>query len=157
MKVKSIIFAVSFILVNVIMLASTGCTRQAESGKELRTGQDRCALMIRKGKEAFVRSHYEEANKYFRQAVRADPASQDAWSYYDLSFIYSIAEQFKNHGRIMTSTAPSPEVSAPPSSETPDAGTETSPQNTIEAEPSEEYHIPPVKPKLPLIMDDEGC
>ncbi|MDM8548628.1 hypothetical protein QUF72_01070 [Desulfobacterales bacterium HSG2] len=155
MRVKNIVFAALFMLAGIIMLASTGCTRQAESGKELRPEQDRCALMMRKGKESFARSHYEEANKYFRQAVQADPASQDAWSYYDLSLVYTVAEQFRNHGRIVTSTAPSPEDTDFPSSETPDSSTETPPRKTIDEKPAE--HVPAVKPKPPLIMDDEGC
>ena len=34
--------------------------------------------------------------------------------------------------------------------------TETPPRETIKEEP-EEYIVPKVKPKPPLIMDDEGC
>jgi hypothetical protein len=70
------------------------------------------ALMLRKGKESFSRARYGEAKDYFRKAIQADPNSQKAWSYYDLAQLYAVAEQVKNHGRVVASTAPAPEQTA---------------------------------------------
>lgn len=42
-----------------------------------------------------ARSRYSEAKDYFRQAIKADPGSGEAWSSYDTAFLYTIAEQFR--------------------------------------------------------------
>jgi hypothetical protein len=42
--------------------------------------------------------------------VQADPTSQKAWSYYDLSLFYTVGEQYKNHGKVVLSSAPQPEA-----------------------------------------------
>jgi hypothetical protein len=76
------------------------------SGQALQVNPERCALMLRKGQEYFSRAKFNEAKEFFRKAVQADPASQKAWSYYDLSLFYTVGEQFKNHGRIVLSSAP---------------------------------------------------
>jgi tetratricopeptide (TPR) repeat protein len=78
--------------------------------QQTQANPEQSALMLRKGQEAFSRGRYNEAKDFFRKAVQADPGSQKAWSNYDLAQIYAVAEQFKNHGRIIQSTAPSPEV-----------------------------------------------
>lgn len=84
-------------------------------GQAYAVDPDSSALMLRKGKEAFSRARYGEAKDYFRKAIQADPNSQKAWSYYDLAQLYTVAEQFKNHGRVVASTAPAPEETAAPS------------------------------------------
>ena len=78
----------------------------SQSGQAYSVDQEQCALMLRKGKESFTRGKYTEAKELFRKAILADPNSQKAWSYYDLAQMYSVAEQFKNHGRIVQSSAP---------------------------------------------------
>ena len=67
--------------------------------------------MLRKGQESFGRSKFNEAKDFFRKAVQADPTSQKAWSYYDLSLFYTVGEQYKNHGKVVLSSAPQPEAS----------------------------------------------
>jgi hypothetical protein len=78
---------------------------------------ERSALMLRKGQESFSRSKFNEAKEFFRKAVQADPTSQKAWSYYDLSLFYTVGEQYKNHGKVILSSAPqseaSPEMATP--------------------------------------------
>lgn len=86
--------------------------QSAQSGQAYTVDPELCALMLRKGKEAFSRARYGEARDFFRKAVQADPTSQKAWSNYDLAQLYAVAEQFKNHGRIIASTAPPPEQAA---------------------------------------------
>ena len=86
--------------------------QSTQSGQAYTIDPELCALMLRKGKEAFSRARYGEARDFFRKAVQADPTSQKAWSNYDLAQLYTVAEQFKNHGRIITSTAPAPEQTA---------------------------------------------
>ncbi len=80
------------------------------SGQTLQVDPERCALMLRKGQESFSRSKYNEAKDFFRKAVQADPTSQKAWSYYDLSLFYTVGEQYKNHGKIVLSSAPPAEA-----------------------------------------------
>jgi hypothetical protein len=63
-------------------------------------------MLVRKGQESFSRSKFNEAKDFFRKAVQADPTSQKAWSYYDLSLFYTVGEQYKNHGKIVLSSAP---------------------------------------------------
>jgi hypothetical protein len=82
------------------------------SGQAFPVDPNNSALMLRKGKEAFSRARYGEAKEYFRKAIKTDPNSQEAWSYYDLAQLYTVAEQFKNHGRVVVSTAPAPEQTA---------------------------------------------
>jgi hypothetical protein len=82
------------------------------AGQAFPVDPDNSALLLRKGKEAFSRARYGEAKEYFRKAIQADPHSQKAWSYYDLAQLYTVAEQFKNHGRVVTSTAPAPDQTA---------------------------------------------
>jgi len=72
---------------------------------------ERSAMMLRKGQEFFSRSKFNEAKDFFRKAVQADPTSQKAWSYYDLSLFYTVGEQYKNHGKVVLSSAPQPEAS----------------------------------------------
>jgi hypothetical protein len=82
------------------------------SGQAYSVDPELSALMLRKGKESFTRGRYTEAKELFRKAIMADPNSQKAWSYYDLAQMYSVAEQFKNHGRIVQSSAPPAEQTA---------------------------------------------
>ncbi|MGC1403650.1 MAG: hypothetical protein WA974_12070 [Thermodesulfobacteriota bacterium] len=86
--------------------------QQPQSSQAYSLNPDLCALMLRKGKESFTRGKYTEAKELFRKAILADPNSQKAWSYYDLAQMYSVAEQFKNHGRIVQSSAPPAEQTA---------------------------------------------
>jgi hypothetical protein len=98
------------------------------SGQALQVDPERCALMLRKGQEFFSRAKFNEAKDFFRKAVQADPTSQKAWSYYDLSLFYTVGEQYKNHGRIVLSSAPQTETAqelAPPKAPAGDESTLT--------------------------------
>ena len=89
-----------------------GAARQPEQVSPVSTDAGLSAEMMRKGEESFGRSRYGEAREYFHKAILADPASTNGWSWYDLALIYTIAEQFKDHGEIVESTAPAPESTA---------------------------------------------
>ena len=98
------------------------------SGQALQVDPERCALMLRKGQEYFSRAKFNEAKDFFRKAVQADPTSQKAWSYYDLSLFYTVGEQYKNHGKIVLSSAPHAEAAqelAPPKAPAVDESTLT--------------------------------
>jgi hypothetical protein len=87
------------------------------AGQANKVDPELCALMLRKGKETFSRAKYHEAKEFFRKAVQADPTSQKAWSYYDLALFYTVGEQYKNHGKVVLSSAPQPDSTletAPP-------------------------------------------
>ncbi|MBW2011890.1 MAG: hypothetical protein JRI32_09705 [Deltaproteobacteria bacterium] len=152
MKIRKIVFVMLSIMAGIVMGMDTGLIRQASAGEEVHSDPDRCAFLIRKGKESFSRARYGEAKEHFRQAIQADPASSKAWSYYDLSMIYTVAEQFKNNGRVVTSTAPSPEETATLDSKTPSMPSTQTDEKTKEGAPTVQFPIPAFR-----IVDDEGC
>ena len=86
------------------------------AGQAIQVDPERSAMLVRKGQESFSRSKFNEAKDFFRKAVQADPTSQKAWSYYDLSLFYTVGEQYRNHGKIVLSSAPQLEAAqeAPP-------------------------------------------
>lgn len=105
-----------------------------------------CAEKIRYGREAYDRGQYVQAKQYFRQAVQADPSSATAWAFYDLSVMYSVAEQVKNAGTVKVSGAPTPDslkATAPAAAPAPAASAPAPPS----AAP----------PGIPAIKPDEGC
>jgi tetratricopeptide (TPR) repeat protein len=104
-----------------------------------------CAEKIRYGTEAFNRKDYRQAKAYFRQAVQADPGSLKAWSYYDLSVMYDVAEQVKQAGQVKVSGAPKPgcpEGTAAPAAPAPK---------------EEKEEAPAPAPAIPALPADEGC
>ena len=105
-----------------------------------------CAEKLRFGKEAFMRGKYNQAKVYFQEAVQADPTNLRAWSYYDLTIMYDVAEQVKRTGSVQLSGAPAP-GSAP--------WTEKSASGAPAAK------TPPPAPAAPkkggIVIDDEGC
>jgi len=107
-----------------------------------------CAENLRHGSEAFNRGRYSEAKAFFRQAVQADPTSAKAWSYYDLSIMYDVAQQVKRAGQVKTSGAPKP--GCPEGGTAPPAA---SGAGTAAPAPS----APAAPPGIPVIPKDEGC
>jgi hypothetical protein len=100
------IIGMALMLLWIVGLGLGGSYAQISPGKSQIVNPELSALLLRKGKESFSRGRYNEAKNLFRKAIQADPDSQTAWSYYDLAQLYAVAEQFKNHGRILNSTAP---------------------------------------------------
>ena len=122
-----------------------------------------CALKIDLGAEAFKAGRFSEAKKHFRQAVQADPGSTKAWSFYDLSMMYDVAEQFKRKGTIVASSAPTPaSLEKAAGKSEPAQPAEAKP---VEAKPAEAKPAPPTQPGapsgappgIPKIAVDEGC
>jgi thioredoxin-like negative regulator of GroEL len=101
------------------------------------------AEKIRFGREAFDRGQFNQAKQHFRQAVQADPASNTAWAFYDLSVMYDVAEQVKRAGAVQVSGAPTPD----------------SLKATAPAAPAPAASAPaaPAPPAIPTIKPDEGC
>jgi len=151
-KIRKIVFVMLSIMAGIVMGMNTGLIQKAAADEKGHQDTDRCAFLIRKGKESFSRARYGEAKEHFRQAIQADPASSKAWSYYDLSMIYTVAEQFKNHGRVVTSTAPPPEETATLDSETPSMPPRQTDKKTTEESLPVQLPIPAFR-----IVDDEGC
>ena len=114
MKMKSLLAVITGLTIFWGGLTLPAYSQVTSAGQAFPVDPDNSALMLRKGKEAFSRARYTEAKEYFRKAVQADPNSQKAWSHYDLAQLYTVAEQFKNHGRVVVSTAPAPEETAAP-------------------------------------------
>lgn len=50
------------------------------------------ARMMRFGKVEFDRGRYAAAKAYFWRAILADPTSREAWRYYDMTVVYSLAD-----------------------------------------------------------------
>jgi hypothetical protein len=107
--------------------------------------EELCAEKIRYGTEAFNRKDYRQAKAYFRQAVQADPGSLKAWSYYDLSVMYDVAEQVKQAGQVKVSGGPKPGCPE---------GTGAAPAPAPKEEKDEG---PAPAPAIPAIPPDEGC
>lgn len=103
------------------------------------------AEKIRFGREAFDRGQFSQAKQHFRQAVQADPTSNTAWAFYDLSVMFDVAEQVKNAGSVRVSDAPTPDslkATAP---------TAPAPAASAPAAPTA------APPAIPNIKPDEGC
>ena len=110
--------------------------------------KDACAEKIRFGREAFDRGQFNQARQHFRQAVQADPSSNTAWAFYDLSVMYGVAEQVKNAGSVKVSGAP-----------TPDSLKATAPTAPAAPAPAASAPAPPsaAPAAIPTIKPDEGC
>jgi hypothetical protein len=119
MKMKSLLALITGLMIFWGGLTLPAYSQGTSAGQAFPVDPDSSALMLRKGKEAFSRARYGEAKDFFRKAIQADPNSQKAWSYYDLAQLYTVAEQFKNHGRVVASTAPAPEQTAEPATPAP--------------------------------------
>lgn len=105
-----------------------------------------CAKMLRFGQQAYVRGKYLDAKEYFRKAVQADPTSMNAWTYYDMTVVFALAEKVeKNSNLVLPDVSTRQEAAADLSSGTPPAPPEAAPAQ---------------KPKGGFkfkIVDDEGC
>lgn len=113
----------------------------AEEGKPSTPDKALCAKMIGLGKQSYQMGKYLDAKEYFRQAVKADPSSTEAWKHYDLAVIYALAEKVnKNSGVI------APEASAQNEGQSAAASVPPPPQAPAPAK----------KPKF-VIVEDEGC
>lgn len=120
-----------------LALAAPAVENQAECvNKEL------CAEKLRFGGEAFSRGDFSTAKAYFREAVQADPTSVKAWSFYDLSVMYDVAEQVKRAGKVETSGAPVFDPNAAPAAPSASAPAKA---------PA------PLAPAVPALPEDEGC
>jgi hypothetical protein len=108
-----------------------------------------CADRLRHGEEAFSRGQFSQAKAFFREAVQADPSSPRAWSFYDLSMMYAVAEQIKKTGTVRDSSAPAPDTyqSTPAPSATP------APAPSVAPTPQPGGSAP----AIPEIKPDEGC
>ncbi|MCB2186687.1 MAG: hypothetical protein KQJ78_09735 [Deltaproteobacteria bacterium] len=145
------------VISGVVAALALGLALAAPATQEAATpcaDQELCAKNLRFGQEAFTRGKYREAKAYFRDAVKADPASIRAWSYYDLSVMYDVAQQVKMAGSVQVSDAPTPS-SVPTAPAPAPAGGEKAPEAaaTPAAPPAPSGGVPAV----PLIKPDEGC
>jgi hypothetical protein len=60
-----------------------------------------CMRMIRQGDEAYSRAKYQEAKRYYRMAIAADPASAQAWASYDRALLKDLAQQVEQTGKFI--------------------------------------------------------
>lgn len=143
MKSKRVLLILGVFLA---LALGVGLAVQAEVNKPAACiNKQLCAEKLRYGKEAYLRGRYSQAKAYFKEAIQADPTNQRAWSYYDLSIMYDVAEQVKRAGRVVSSSAPAP-GSAPWTEKAPAAASTPAPPPA----PA------PVK-KGGIVIDDEGC
>lgn len=104
--------------------------------------------MLRFGKEAYMRGKYEDAKAFFRKAIEADPTSQTAWIFYDLSAIMALGKKVEKQVDLLATA----EVQAPQEEKAPASPAQPTPSAT--PKPQE----PKDKPKVEFkIMQDEGC
>jgi tetratricopeptide (TPR) repeat protein len=114
----------------------------AEEKKASVPDQQLCERMIRSGQEAYARGRYLDAKEFFRKAVQADPESQTAWQYYDLSTVFALAEKVEQNSDMV---APGKSIRQEAAS----TGGQSAP-------PPPPVEKPKEKPKF-KIVDDEGC
>lgn len=133
-------FAVIGAMLSVIFLMGGGGL--AEEPKGGIPDKALCAKMLRFGEEAYARGKYLDAKEFFRKAIQADPTSQKAWVYYDLTAIFAIAEKAEQNTELV---APGVSVRQ--------EGTSSGTAQTVAPTP------PPPTPKDPgfRIGSDEGC
>jgi hypothetical protein len=146
MKTKIVITAMLCLFLAMGAWADYALSQTAKPGVLCPPDTELCALMLRKGNESFSRARYGEAKDYFHKAVLADPSSQKAWSYYDLALMYTVAEQFKNHGKIVQSTAPQPEAAIEPAAKEPVAPKAKVPKARVSPAPGSQSPSPLPEP-----------
>lgn len=137
----SILMAVVFLL-TLIFAIPTFIT--AQEAVKCSPDKELCARMLRFGNEAYARGKYLDAKEYFRKAVKADPASVEAWRYYDQAVIFALAEKVEKNANLVLPDVSSRQESSgglPPSVPPMSQEKETSQQ--------EESGF--------KIVDDEGC
>jgi len=165
-----LLLTIYFVSNNSLAQAPTGCPPD----KEL------CARMLRFGQQAYMRGKYLDAKEYFRKALQADPASMNAWTYYDMTVVFALAEKVeKNSNLVLPDVSTRPETAADLSSAPPPAPSQAAPAKTPARMPAKApAKIPAETPppaeapaKTPAeapaktqqdgfkfkIVDDEGC
>jgi len=104
------------------------------------------AKMLRFGQQAYVRGKYLDAKEYFRKAIQADPTSVNAWTYYDMSVVFGLAEKVEKNANLVL-----PDVSTRQEA---DAG--LPPEAAASPPAAATQKAKKVAPKF-KIVDDEGC
>jgi hypothetical protein len=122
-----------------------------------------------------VRGKYLDAKEYFRKALQADPASMNAWTYYDMTVVFALAEKVeKNSNLVLPDVSTRQEAAADLSSAPSPAPSQATPAKKPAKAPAKmPAETPPaVAPaKIPAeapakmqqdgfkfkIVDDEGC
>jgi tetratricopeptide (TPR) repeat protein len=120
-KSKWSILAAMVFLLTIIFSPLTSVTAQDASIRQ--PDKAICARMLRFGQEAYGRGKYLDAKEYFRKAIKADPASMEAWRYYDQAVIFGLAEKVEKNANLVlpdvstrqeTKTGLSPATPPPP-------------------------------------------
>nr|MBC8362764.1 hypothetical protein [Candidatus Desulfatibia profunda] len=137
------IIAIAFLVTTVLFLLKD---TSAQGPANCPPDKELCAKMLRFGQQAYVRGKYLDAKEYFRKAVQADPTSMNAWTYYDMTVVFALAEKVeKNSNLVLPDVSTRQEAAADSSSGAPPAPPEAAPAQ---------------KPKGGFkfkIVDDEGC
>lgn len=144
---KSLYVSVVFIIAAFLLIPFLSLAQDTE--QECRN-PELCQKMIRYGKQAYWRGKYLDAKSYFRKAVKADPQSQEAWSYYDLATVFALAEKVEqNQSLIAPGTSKRKEFTAKP--EKKEAPPKPEPAPSTKKKKGEEKDIEFT------IIQDEGC
>lgn len=114
--------------------------------------EERCAELIKFGKQALWRGKYQQAKQFFRKAIHADPTSEPAWQAYDLSTIHALGDKVEsNLGLIRLDESAKEEAEARLKGEEPP---EPGPQEQEEKKDEEEEEDAGSDFE---IIQDEGC
>ena len=134
-------------------MVSFGSQAAAQEAGVYKVDKQKCALMIRYGKDALERARYEEAKYYFQSAVQTDPFNPKPWNWYDLASFYAAADQMKKEGKYMVRPA---QPAAPPTPVAGDSSAEAMSSSAAPQQPAAPPAAPKPTPKF-VIADDEGC
>ena len=140
MRKKNLYTALSGLFLALFFLFPFSVPAQEPSQKG--TDKALCAKMVRHGQEAYQRGKYLDAKEYFRKAVQADPSSMVAWTYYDQTVIFALAEKVEKDADLIL----------------PDTSTrsEQPPATSAAQTPLPPKSEPKKKPAF-VIVEDEGC
>ena len=150
---KQVAMVLCFCLTLACGLVLHGSRAEAQEAEAYKVDKQKCALMIRYGKDALERARYEEAKYYFQSAVQTDPFNPKPWNWYDLASFYAAADQMKKDGKYMVRPA---QPAAPPAPAAADSGEEAMSTPAEPQQPAAPPAAPKPTPKF-VIADDEGC
>ena len=150
---KQVAMMLFFCLTIAFGMVSFGFQAAAQEAGVYKVDKEKCALLIRYGKDALERARYEEAKYYFQSAVQTDPHNPKPWNWYDLASFYAAADQMKKEGKFMVRPA---QPAAAPAPAAGGSSEEAMSSPAAAQQPAAPPAAPKPKPKF-RIADDEGC
>ncbi len=147
-----VVLGICLTLLTLVLTSSKG-----EGTASLKQDKAFAEKMIRFGKEAYLRGRYIEAKSYFRKALEADPSSEYAWTFYDISSIAALAKRVEKETKLLA-TQDVPTEGEPSQPAVPAAKPTPSPEPPASKPEAKDTPTKPKEEKIEFkIIQDEGC